>query len=386
MSTEKLYYSDSHMSSFTARVTACGEYKDGWRVTLERTAFFPEGGGQAADTGYIGEARVRDVHEKDGEIWHYTDRALDIGSEYQCAVDWEQRLRRMQNHSGEHIVSGLVHGLYGFENVGFHMGEDCVTIDFSGELSWEQLAEIETKANQAVRADLEIKTSFPDSAELAKLEYRSKLELRENVRIVEIEDIDRCACCAPHVGHTGEIGSIKFLDSVRHRGGVRVSMVSGMDALEHYRLMQKNITAISNLLSAKRENAAQAVERVLGEQQSLKERIAALGMELVREKAAAFEYTQGNICIFNNSLDDVALRELVNALAEKCGGMAAAFSGSDADGYKYIIASRHSDLRGKAKEINAALCGRGGGSAEMLRGSASATADLIQKFVESAHG
>ena len=381
MSTEKLYYSDSHMSSFTACVTNCEAQGESWRVSLERTAFFPEGGGQAADTGFIGQARVLDVHEKNGEIWHYTDKPLEACVEYSCALDREQRLRRMQNHSGEHVVSGIIHTLYGFENVGFHMGDECMTIDLSGELTWEQLTEVENRANKAVRENLPISATFPEPSVLAGLEYRSKLDLKSDVRIVEIEGIDRCACCAPHVAHTGEIGLIKLIDAVRHRGGVRVSLVCGMDALEYIRLMQNNITAISSLLSAKREETAQAVERLLREQQRSKERIGALGMELVRVKADAYPQVEGNICIFDNDLDEVALRELVNALSAKCTGMAAAFSGSDEQGYKYIVGSRHIDLRTQAKELNQ---GRGGGSAEMLRGSVAAPAQLIQEFVESA--
>lgn len=245
MTTEKLYYIDSHMFAFEAKVLDCRREKSGWAVTLDRTAFFPEGGGQLADTGYIGSVRVTDVQERGGEILHYTDAPLEPGLAVSCRLDDEQRLRRMQNHSGEHIVSGLIHGGYGYDNVGFHMGAECMTIDFSGELDWEQLMDIEQRANETVRADIPVHVWFPDTEELAQLEYRSKLELTENVRIVEIGDVDRCACCAPHVSRTGEVGVIKILDCQRHRGGVRVSVVCGMDAVEDYRAVQTGVTAVS---------------------------------------------------------------------------------------------------------------------------------------------
>ena len=381
--TEKLYYTDSHIHEFSARVLSCEKAKKGFAVVLDKTAFFPEGGGQPADTGIIGPAAVRDVQEQNGEIFHYTDQALTPGEEYACALDWEQRLCRMQNHSGEHIVSGITHKLYGFDNVGFHMGAECMTIDFSGELSWEQLTEIETLANQAVRDDLPVKTCFPGPEALSQMEYRSKLELTRDVRIVEIPGTDRCACCAPHVKRTGEIGLIKLLSAERHRGGVRIELVCGMDALRECRLMQENVTAISCLLSAKRAKSAVAVERVLAEQAKLKERVAELSMALARLKAERFGYTEGNICVFDKVLDEVALRELVNLLMEKCGGMAGAFSGSDETGYMYIIGSKNIDLRSHSREINAAINGKGGGTAEMIRGRASTSAENIQKIMKT---
>ena len=381
--TEKLYYTDSHIHEFSARVLSCEKAKKGFAVVLDKTAFFPEGGGQPADTGIIGPAAVRDVQEQNGEIFHYTDQALTPGEEYACALDWEQRLCRMQNHSGEHIVSGITHKLYGFDNVGFHMGAECMTIDFSGELSWEQLTEIETLANQAVRDDLPVKTCFPGPEALSQMEYRSKLELTRDVRIVEIPGTDRCACCAPHVKRTGEIGLIKLLSAERHRGGVRIELVCGMDALRECRLMQENVTAVSGLLSAKRAKSAAAVERVLAEQAKLKERVAELSMALARLKAERFGYTEGNICVFDKVLDEVALRELVNLLVEKCGGMAGAFSGSDETGYMYIIGSKNIDLRSHSREINAAINGKGGGTAEMIRGRASTSAENIQKIMKT---
>ena len=381
--TEKLYYTDSHIHEFSARVLSCEKAKKGFAVVLDKTAFFPEGGGQPADTGIIGPAAVRDVQEQNGEIFHYTDQALTPGEEYACALDWEQRLCRMQNHSGEHIVSGITHKLYGFDNVGFHMGAECMTIDFSGELSWEQLTEIETLANQAVRDDLPVKTCFPGPEALSQMEYRSKLELTRDVRIVEIPGTDRCACCAPHVKRTGEIGLIKLLSAERHRGGVRIELVCGMDALRECRLMQENVTAVSGLLSAKRARSAAAVERMLAEQARLKERVAELSMALARLKAERFGYTEGNICVFDKVLDEVALRELVNLLMEKCGGMAGAFSGSDETGYMYIIGSKNIDLRSHSREINAAINGKGGGTAEMIRGRASTSAENIQKIMKT---
>ncbi len=380
--TEKLYYADSHLHEFDAVVTDCREDKKGYALILDKTAFFPEGGGQNADTGFAGEARISDVQEINGEIIHYCDRAVEKGSTVHCVLDWEQRRRRMQNHSGEHIVSGITHNLYGYNNVGFHMGEDCMTIDFDGELDSQQLELIERLANEAVRDNLAVKAYFPEKEELEALDYRSKLELTHDVRIVKIGEIDCCACCAPHVKMTGEIGVIKILESARHRGGIRLSLVCGMDALDNYRLIQKNNTGVSMLLSSKRDKTAEAVERILNDQTAYKERVAELSAELVRFKAESCEYTDGNICIFDNSLDEVALRELVNLLMDKCSGIAAAFSGSDEKGYRYIIGSRSIDLRKNASVINSGIGGRGGGKSSMIQGSAAKNAAEIDAYIK----
>ena len=294
-------------------------------------------------------------------------------------LNFEQRWRRMQNHSGEHILSGLVHGRFGYDNVGFHMGDDCMTIDFSGELSEEQLRGVERAANEVVRRDLPIRTCFPEPQALAAMDYRSKLELTEDVRIVEIEGVDRCACCAPHVSRTGEIGVVKILDSQRHRGGMRLSVVCGLDALEILDGYQQSVTEISRLLSARRGEVAGAVRRVLAERETLRAGRDALSAELVRLYAAAQTETAGNLLVFDSLLDEVAQRELVNLLMAKAGGFAAVFCGDDDGGWRYVIGSLHRDLRAGAKLINAAVGGRGGGKPQMIMGRAAASRAEIER-------
>ena len=380
--TEKLYYLDSHLFEFEAAVLTCHEGKRGWEIVLDRTAFFPEGGGQPYDTGSIGPARVREVHEREGEIVHLCESALVPGV-YACAVDGEQRLRRMQNHSGEHVFSGLTHQKFGAENVGFHMGAEGMTIDFDRELSFEQLSEIEYEANLIVRANIPVRTFFPSPEELAALEYRSKKELAGAVRLVEIPGVDRCACCAPHVSFTGEIGLVKLLTAERHRGGVRLTLICGMDALDDYRRKQESAAAISALLSAKRDEIAPAVERLLEAQDKLKERASALGMRYAVLRVESTAPTQGHICLFEEGLSEAAARELVNRLVEKTPGAAALFLPDGTGLWRYVIGSRCVDLRAAAREINAGISGRGGGSPEMIRGSAAASAEQIDAFFKS---
>ena len=379
--TEKLYYSDSHLFSFHAAVLACtGSEDGGFLAVLDRTAFFPEGGGQRADTGTIAGIRVTHVFEKDGVIFHRCSGPVDACPDALCEVDREQRLRRMQNHSGEHVLSGLIYRRFGYSNVGFHMGERCMTIDFSGELSDSDLAGIEKAANEKIRDNIPVTAYFPSPEELAATEYRSKLDLTENVRLVKIDGCDICACCAPHVSATGEIGSIKILSSMRHRGGTRIEAVCGMDALDHFRLKQENAEKISALLSAKQDEIGSAVERLLRLSEEQKLKIAALSMDCASLKAESVADTEGNICLFEDLLDDIAVRELVNRLSGKCRGMAGVFSGDDQTGYRYIIGSSNADLRSCAKAINAGIEGKGGGSASMIQGHSASCAQKIRDF------
>lgn len=383
--TEKLYYKDSYIKEFDAVVLSCTPANDAYAVELSQTAFFPEGGGQAADTGFIGDIQVLDVREKGDRIYNYVNQEVTAGETYHCTVDWKQRYRRMQNHSGEHIVSGIVHRKYGYNNVGFHMGQDFVTIDFDGDLTKEQLREIEKAANEAVAADLAIRTYFPTTEELKTLDYRSKLELTENVRLVEIEGTDLCACCAPHLKSTAGVGIVKILDSERRRRGgegVRISMLCGIDAYEYLAKMQENNDTVSTLLSAKRLETASAVERLLSENEQLKHKNAEIELALA-EHIASQSYDGDNICIFENRLGEAARRELVNLLVKKSKGIVGVFCGDDENGYSYIIGSKNFDLRKCAKAINEALCGRGGGRPEMISGRVSASSDKIGDYFEN---
>lgn len=379
MITEKLYDKDSHIKAFTAKVIDCRKKENGFEVILDKTAFFPEGGGQYADTGKIGEADINDVQIINGEIVHYADRALNIGEELCCEINWEQRFRRMQNHSGEHIVSGIVHKLYGYENVGFHLGDD-VTIDFDGELTREQLIDVEKRANEAIYKNAKFTCEYPDEETLKNLSYRSKLELTENVRIVTVEGYDVCACCAVHVYSASEIGIIKILDFTRHRGGIRVHLLCGKDALEDYEKKYENLRSVATVLCAKQNETAQAFERFSEEHSALKIELAALKRELAQLKASGMENTDECILIFEANTDMNDLRKLVLNGAEKTEKLCAGFSGNNNDGYRFAIASKSIDLREKSKSITSALNGRGGGSSELLQGSAAASKEEIEKY------
>ena len=377
--TEKLYYSDGHLSRFTARVTSC-EKEDGvWAVKRDRSAFFPGGGGQEADEGVLSDMKLLGLREEGEDIVHLTPAPLEPGALVEGRIDWPLRFSRMQGHSGEHILSGTVHRLFGYDNVGFHMGEEAITIDFSGELSREDLSRAELEANRAIWRDVPVRTLLPTPGELAAMDYRSKKELTGQVRIVEIEGVDLCACCAPHVSHSGEVGLLKIIDSMRHRGGTRLTLLCGEAALLDYEALHENNAAVSAALSAKRLETGGAIARVMAEQEERRAELTKLKRELLQLKAAALRPTEGSICIFESDIDMITLRELVNAGSELAGKVCAGFAGTDGD-YKYIIGSRTVPLRARAKEINAAIDGRGGGSDAMIQGTSRARREDIERY------
>lgn len=388
--TEKLYYQDNHLSEFTAQVVRCewDEKKQCYGIILDRTAFFPEGGGQYADPGWLNGICVEDVRERSSEVIHYLKHPLEAGSQAAGKIDYAERFARMQQHSGEHIVSGLVHQHYGYENVGFHLGEFLVTMDFNGSLSLEQLRQIEGEANHAVAADLEIQVSYPSREELERLEYRSKKELSGQVRIVTVPGYDVCACCAPHVSRTGEIGMIKLVDAVKYKGGTRVSMVCGVRALQDYREKEESVREISHLLSAKPNEVAEAVKRLQKEAQQYKEKLARLQnryLELrLGELTAAASPKAGeasaDVLLFEEELDKNAARRFVDAGMRQITGVCGTFLGTDEKGYQYILGREQGNMKEFLSEFHQAFPGKGGGKSEMVQGTVNAAQAEIETF------
>ena len=380
--TVRLFDKDSYIQTFDATVLSCEQQENRFAVVLDQTAFFPEEGGQSADSGTLEGVHVLDVQEKDGVITHYTDAPLQIGTTVHGQLDFDARYQKMQIHSGEYIISGLMHHKYGYSNVGFHLGSE-ITMDFDGELTREQLNEIEDEANRIIYENVAITAEYPSAEVLAATMYRSKLELSENVRLVTIGEYDVCACCAPHVARTGEIGLIKLLDAIRYKGGMRIHFLAGSAALAHYRKTWQDVASISAMLSVKQSEVVEGVRKKDAEIEKRSALISSLRRQLLDYKIAALEETEGNLCIFMDDPDMLSLRLLVNAGVPKCTGICAAFFGNDTDGYRYIMGSASRDLKTLSKQINAALGGKGGGSAQMIQGSCTATEQVIREYFNS---
>lgn len=379
--TDRLFEQNPYIRVFDARVLECEEQNDTYRIRLDRTAFFPEGGGQPGDRGWIDTAFVSDTHEKDGEVWHYADKPLAVGAEVQGRLDWAFRFSNMQNHAGEHIVSGLIHAKYGYDNVGFHMGSEAITLDINGELTEEQIQEIEAEANQAIEENIPIQAMLPSKDALAQMTYRSKKALDGDVRIVEISGYDRCACCGTHPSRTGEIRLIKILSVQNYKGGVRIAMLSGQRALEDYMEKHENVVKISHLLSAKTGEISGAVERLQKEISDLKFRMVQMKREMLTMKAAGQPVEGKAVCVLENELEGNELREYANLLAGRAERvLVLAKNGSL---YRYVLIDGGQRAREFGKEIQSLYQGKGGGTAQMIQGTLSGNVDEVKHWFEN---
>lgn len=381
METEKLYYLDPGLRTFTATVTAClpAGGDRAWQIVLDRTAFYPEGGGQPSDRGVLGGAAVTHAAERDGAVLHLCDAPLEVGSTVEGAIDWARRLDLTQQHSGEHIVSGLIHAKYGYDNVGFHLGSDVTTIDLSGALTPADLAEIEAAANRVIWENAETQITWPDAHALKHLAYRSKRELTGAVRIVTFPGADVCACCGTHVRRAGEIGLVKLLSCQKFREGSRVELLCGGRALNWLNTMAEQNHQISVLLSAKPDQTAGAARRLYDEAQALKARTAALQERLFAARAGELAGA-GDVLLFEPGLSSDGVRRLCDAVLARCGGRCAVFSDGGGQSYQYAVGQADGDLRQLTKALNSALHGRGGGKPHFVQGSVSASRAEIEAF------
>ncbi len=381
MATRKLYYENAFAQDFTAVVESCEAVKGGFAVALDRTAFYPEGGGQPADHGTLGESRVLDVHEKDGVVTHLCDRALSVGAEVGGHIDWARRFDHMQQHSGEHIISGLLCSTFHCDNVGFHMGADVVTIDYNVPITWEQALEVERRANAYIWADHPIRIWYSSPEELAALPYRSKKALEGPVRITEFPCADMCACCGTHVARSGQVGLVKLLSCQKFRDGVRLELLCGQRALDYLSASWEQARQIGQALSVKPQSAAAAVGRMQEELLALKEKAAYLEEADFAHTAERYR-DAGNVLHITGKLDGDGARRLCDAIARAAGGRCAVFAGSDG-AYQYAVIESGGDLRPLVKDMNAALHGRGGGRDGFAQGSAACTAEDIRSFFQN---
>lgn len=381
--TRRLFYEDAYIDAFDAVVTGCEMVVDAWSVTLDRTAFYPEGGGQPGDTGALGGVRVCDTQDgPDGEIRHITDGPLAVGTAVHGQIDWPVRFSHMQHHTGEHILSGLLHSLYGVDNVGFHMGRDAVTIDLSRELSWDELLHAERLANETVWRDVPVRIEYPDAGALAALAYRSKKALSGAVRIVTVPGADVCACCGTHTARTGAVGMIKLLSAQRYKGGTRVWLCCGGRALKDYEAKNASVHAISALLSAKPGEVAGAAARMQRENEALRQRLSALRRQLFAYRAKEVE--QGARCavLFEEAMEPVDLRHLCMALTSRC-GVAAVLAGGEGDRWSYAVGSEQTDVRPLGAALNETFDGCGGGKPGLVQGTLTGAREQLSHFFET---
>ena len=378
---KELFYRDAYLKEFDAEVIFCDRTEEAYEIILSDTAFYPEGGGQPGDHGTLNGIEVIDTRTRKGEIVHLTREPIELGTQVHGVIDWQRRWDHMQQHCGEHILSGTIHRNFGYENVGFHMGDDVVTIDFDGPLTWEQLQDMETKANEVVMNNVEVEISYPDEETLKHLEYRSKKELTGVVRIVTIPGADVCACCGTHPARTGEVGLIKVLSLAAHKSGVRIEMISGLRALKAVQKITDQNLEVSHLLSARLYETGDAVKRLQEELLETRKQRNELALRMMETRLDSIRENEELVIDFETAVDTRTLREFANTVVEtKHAGTCAALS-IDEDAVHYVMISKTVDLRSLAKEMNTGLNGRGGGSPEMIQGMFHAEKEEIESVL-----
>lgn len=371
--TERLFDKDSYIKEFSARCISSTKENEVYKIALDKTAFFPEGGGQKGDTGFLNGIEVFDTQEEDGIIYHYTYSPIEENALVEGRLNWDERFFKMQNHTAEHMISGLVFKKFGYSNTGFHLGTDFVTMDYNGPISERELDEIEYTANRLASEGRSVTAYYPDPDDLLHLIYRSKLDLKENVRIVDIKGIDSCACCAPHVKNTAEVGMIKIISCQRYKGGVRILAKSGMYAFRELNTYQKTLKNISALLSLPPEETDKGVEKLLKRLEE--QRYCLNGLKAEKLKTELNDSPLPYAFVDSPEL----LKDAVNILFEKHGGTCGAFSGDDETGYRFMILSDLDNIKDLLRE---SLNASGGGRDNMLQGMIRATREKIANFFD----
>ena len=384
--TEKLYDQDAYAVEFDAKVISCEAYQEkkesGYHVILDRTLFFPEEGGQSPDKGTIDGIEVTDVQIKKDVITHSLKEPLAVGETVHGIIDWTHRFNNMQQHSGEHIFSGIVHSRFGYDNVGFHLSDNIVTMDFNGVLIADDVREVETAVNEVIVKNLPVEITYPSKEELKTLDYRSKIEIEGQVRIVTIPGVDVCACCAPHVKRTGEIGMLKVMNYQNYKGGVRISILCGFRALEAFRQKCDIISELMGIFTTNQEAIVDNVTKLKAVNQSLKSELGTAKLALLDYKVAELPADTEDAVLFEDGIDTNTARNCVNGLVEKYSGFSAFFTGNDEEGYSFIIGSKNADCNTVAAALRNKLGARGGGKPVMVQGSVKAAKSEIEEVLK----
>jgi len=375
--TEKLYNNDSYSTEFDAVVLNCIDSGEGFWIELDKTLFFPEEGGQTPDKGVINGEEVFDVQLKEGIITHKINRAISVGEKVQGSIDWNHRFSNMQMHSGEHIFSGLVHSLYGFNNVGFHLSNNSATMDYDGKLCSEDIEKLESLANKAIWENHPIRVILPSEDVAESMEYRSKAGIQGGLRIVEIEGVDVCACCAPHVRSTAEVGIFKIVSYENYKGGTRLNYLCGQRAFEDYRRLSKVENELSVLLNSKKEDVLFCVNK-------LKNKLSETEFSLVafrRDRISSLVGENNNKFIFLDSDNVDLLRFAMSEMEKKCSDAGVVFAGDDENGYRFICEGNPGKTTEFLKKLKHNFEVKGGGKPGSVQGTVKGEKSLIEKVL-----
>ena len=377
----ELYYKDNYLKEFKAQIIESIEENGRFMVVLSQTAFYPEGGGQLADTGIIDGVKVMDVQEREGKIYHIVEKEISEGKTVNCKIDFDKRFSNMQHHTGEHIVSGIINQKYGADNIGFHMGRDVVTVDFNVLINKEQIKEVENLANEAIYKNIDVQVIISNKEELENVNYRSKRDLDGDIRIVKIPGYDTCACCGIHVAKTGEIGIIKILSIEKYKKGTRIYMICGQKAINKYNEIYESVDSVSTLLSVKHNEVFDAVMNLKKDIQKEISKNTELQNKLLDEKIKNIN-RQKNIIFFEENISSKEMKNMLNKLKAKAENIVAIFS-IEENTCKYMIESENVDISQLGKSLNEKFNGKGGGKKNFLQGQIIGNKEEIDKYINS---
>lgn len=380
--TEKLYYKNAYETEFKGVVLSCEKSPEGcYHIILDKTLFYPEGGGQPGDKGTLGGVLVFDVHEKNGDIIHYAESPLEAGLDVVGKINWAHRFDLMQNHSGEHILSGIICKKYGCDNVGFHMGKEKITIDLNTQIPEEDLPWLEKKANEAIWENTPLAIFYPQKEALERLEYRSKIELTGEVRIVKAGEYDCCACCGTHVRLAGEIGMIKIVGVQNYKGGTRLELLCGQRGLEYYQKLQQAAQEVGRALSVQAEKIGNAVNKLLIEKETNMQELRKWKWEAFLNKIEKLPKDTENVLILEDGLSAKDLTALADLAARQTEGRAMVLTSTE-NGFAFVLVSCKKDARELAEELKKSFDCKGGGKGEAVQGRLSGDKAKIMGFFE----
>lgn len=376
----KLYDQDAYLNEFEATVTGCFITSDGnFELTLDKTAFFPNEGGQSCDKGTINGMEVLAVEYKENEIFHVVKFFVPEGTTVEGKIDFSHRFSNMQMHTGEHIFSGLVHKEFGFNNVGFHLSDNSATMDYDGKLSEDDVKGLEILTNKMIWASKNVRTFYPSADELSKLDYRSKSGIKGDVRLVDIENVDLCACCAPHVKNSSEVGLFKITSIETYKGGTRLNYLAGERAYNDYLRLSELESELSRSLNAKKGNIFESVGK-------LKHSVTELeysNIALKRMKVSAVcDNTTSPFIFLDSDYTDI-MRFALGELKSKFNGLCAVFAGNDESGYRYLIEYDGKDLMELSNKLKDNFEIKGGGRSGSLQGNLMGSKESINAFLET---
>lgn len=378
---DELFYKRPDDIEFDTDVVSCVKGEKGYEVVLKDTLFYPEGGGQLCDTGEINGISVIDVQRKEDVIVHTMTAPLEVNRKVHGKIDVIVRKDHTEAHSAEHIISGIVHHMFGYDNVGFHMGE-VITMDFNGPITQEQVKDIETKANMVIREDHPIYITYPSSEELSHMTYRSKKELSGTVRIVEVEGIDVCACCGTHVSSTGRIGIIHILSCEKHKQGVRMRMLAGRRAMVYIQTAMSCLNGISKELCVPVQDTLSAVQSTLHKKAQLEGQLHAKILEEAEQIYQSMVEDQKISTMFLTDMNSSDIAKFADRLVKEKHCYTAGVFNKEENGYRYVLLCEKDFPQGFAKVFNAKINGRGGGRGNVIQGSCQAERDVIEKILE----